>query len=89
MAWFVSVQIRELALFKDGQLIQQVTFQRSRHNRRMPFLDWHATNHDRTKFLPFTYYEPEKLKKIEEAGMTYEWSPVQNQYRYYNELDQS
>jgi hypothetical protein len=88
MAWFISVQIRTLALFKDGQLVQSVTFQRSRPHGRMPFLAWDPTNHDRTKFLPFTYYDRYKLKRIEEADMTYEWSPVQNQYSYYNEQDQ-
>ncbi|CAI3796076.1 hypothetical protein JAMGFMIE_01477 [Rheinheimera sp. MM224] len=51
----------------------------------MPFLAWTPTNFDRTKFLPFTFHENDKLKRIEEAGMTYEWSPVQNQYSYYNE----
>lgn len=88
MAWFISVQIRTLALFKDGQLIQKVTFQRSRPHGRMSFLAWDATNHDRTKSLPFAYYDRDKLKKIEAAGMTYEWSPVQNQYEYCNEQDQ-
>jgi len=85
MAWFISVQIRELALLKDGQLVQMVTFQRSRPHGKMPFLAWDATNFDRTKFLPFTLHDPDKLKRIEEAGMTYEWSPVQNQYSYYSE----
>jgi hypothetical protein len=54
----------------------------------MCFLAWAATNHDHRKPLPFTYYDKEAPKRIAEAGMTYEWSPVQNQYEYYNDLDQ-
>lgn len=87
MAWFISVQIRTLALFKDGRLVQQVTFQRSRPHGRMSFLAWDATNFDRTKFLPFTLHDPDKLKRIEDAGMTYEWSPIQNQYEFHNEKE--
>jgi hypothetical protein len=89
MPWYVSVQTRNLILLKDNREIQCVTFQRSRSNPRMCFLAWSATSHDRLRPLPFTYYEKDIPKRIAEAGMTYDWSPVQNQYSYYDEQDHS
>lgn len=87
MPWYISLQKRQLALFKDGQQVQCITFARGRNGPECPFMPWQPTHHVQTQALPFRYHDTvtEMMDQITSRGLTYDWSPAENHYSYYAE----